>query len=100
MTGVSHTTCRTELQRRAALASSAARTPFFQASAAGPLLAPRRYMPRSLRIGTIAGIALEIHVTWLFALGLAVVSLSGQVGGPLTALVTALAFFAGLIAHE
>ncbi|HEY8077337.1 MAG TPA: site-2 protease family protein [Labilithrix sp.] len=57
-------------------------------------------MPRSLRIGSVAGIALELHVSWLVALALAIVSLDGLVGGWIASVVTALAFFAGLVAHE
>lgn len=59
-----------------------------------------------MRLGTIAGIPLRVHFSWLIALFLMTSSLSVELApsagraAPLLALVTALVLFASLVAHE
>src|SRR5690606_13555258 len=70
----------------------------------------RRIMRGQLRIARIAGIEVRLHYSWFLIAGLLTVSLAGQLylvnpawGPPLiwsVAVVTALAFFGALLAHE
>lgn len=60
----------------------------------------------TIRIGTVAGIAVGVHVSWLVALFLVTSSLSlpfhsySGAFAPVVALVTAILLFAALVAHE
>lgn len=62
--------------------------------------------PEGVPLGSVAGIPLRVHASWLLALFLATTSLSVELrpvaarAAPALALLTALAFFASLVAHE
>lgn len=62
--------------------------------------------PGTLRIGSVLGIPILVHVSWLIAAALVVMALSAQFrplapqAAPVIAAITALVFFASIVAHE
>lgn len=62
--------------------------------------------PGTLRIGSALGIPILVHVSWLIAAALVVMSLSAQFrplaprAAPVLAAITAIAFFSSIVAHE
>jgi Zn-dependent protease len=74
---------------------------------AGVVLAGSELMAfQPFRIGTMFGIPIFVHPSWLIALVLATLSLGSELAkvagafAPVVALVTALVFFASILAHE
>ena len=77
------------------------RAPDTQRSGGGPGRPANRAAAHSLRIGTLFGIPLQVHWTFLFLLGLVVaVEWSAGTGAIVTGLVWVAALFACVVAHE